>query len=49
MQHVWFQRLLALLFVMMVPCGICTAHETSMGIIEFREVRPGSYVGGWTL
>ena len=49
MQHVWFQRLLALLFVLMVPCGICAAHETSMGIIEFREVRPGSYVGGWTL
>jgi len=25
------------------------AHEASMGVLQFREVRPGSYVGGWTL
>jgi hypothetical protein len=25
------------------------AHEPAMGVLEFREVRPGSYVGGWTL
>ena len=26
-----------------------SAHEASMGLLEFREVRPGSYVGAWKL
>lgn len=25
------------------------AHEASMGVLQFKEVRPGSYLGGWTL
>lgn len=25
------------------------AHEPAMGVLELREVRPGSYVAGWTL
>ncbi len=25
------------------------AHEATLGVIEFREVRPGAYVGAWTM
>jgi hypothetical protein len=25
------------------------AHEASLGVIEFREVRPGAFVGRWTM
>ena len=39
-------RLILLLAVWAMPA---MAHEASMGVLQFREVRPGSYVGGWTL
>lgn len=29
--------------------GSAPAHETSLGVVEFREVRPGAYVGRWTM
>ncbi len=29
--------------------GPALAHEPAMGVLEVREVRPGSYVAGWTL
>ena len=25
------------------------AHEASLGVLEFREVRPGAYVGQWSM
>ena len=25
------------------------AHEASLGVLEFREVRPGAYIGRWTM
>ncbi len=36
-----------LLFLLLAMPAL--AHEASMGVLQFREVRPGSYVGGWTL
>ena len=38
--------LCVVLLLAAIPAG---AHETALGVLEFREVRPGSYVGGWTL
>ena len=28
---------------------VLTAHEASLGVLEFREVRPGAFVGRWTM
>jgi len=39
-------RIILLLMATLAPAA---AHEPSLGVLEFREVRPGSYVGGWTL
>ena len=25
------------------------AHEATVGVLEFREVRPGAFVGRWTM
>ena len=30
------------------PRELC-AHEATLGVIEFREVRPGAFVGRWTM
>ena len=40
-------RLLALLLLLLAAPA--AAHEASMGVLQLREIRPGSYVGGWTL
>ncbi len=40
-------RLLAALLLLLARPA--AAHEASMGVLQFREIRPGSYVGGWTL
>jgi hypothetical protein len=39
-------RLIALLLLL---AGAARAHEPAMGVLELREVNPGSYVAGWTL
>ena len=39
---------LLLLLLLLLP-RVALAHEPALGVMEFREVRPGSYVGGWTL
>jgi len=41
---------LALLVVaaLILPRHLC-AHEATLGVIEFREVRPGAFVGLWTM
>jgi hypothetical protein len=38
-----------MLILLLAAPRLAVGHETAMGIVEFREVRPGSYVGGWTL
>lgn len=40
-------RLLAVLLALWAAPA--AAHETAMGVLELREVRPGSYVARWTL
>jgi hypothetical protein len=42
-------RLLSLLMLFAATAAPASAHEASMGVLQLREVRPGSYVGGWTL
>jgi len=39
---------LLLLLAMTFPRELC-AHEATLGVIEFREVRPGAFVGRWTM
>ena len=29
--------------------GTVSAHEASLGVVEFREVRDGTYIGRWTM
>lgn len=42
--------LAALLFLVtaVIPPAL-RAHEASLGVLEFREVRPGAYIGRWTM
>jgi len=39
---------LLLLAALILPHTLC-AHEATLGVIEFREVRPGAFVGLWTM
>jgi hypothetical protein len=39
---------LLLLLATTFPRELC-AHEATLGVIEFREVRPGAFVGRWTM
>jgi hypothetical protein len=39
---------LLVLLATTLPRGLC-AHEATLGVIEFREVRPGAFVGRWTM
>ena len=39
---------LLLLLAATFPRELC-AHEATLGVIEFREVRPGAFVGRWTM
>jgi HupE/UreJ protein len=39
---------LLLLVAALLPQGV-RAHEATLGVIEFREVRPGAFVGAWTM
>src|SRR5215467_15490272 len=39
---------LVLLAAIVLPCAL-HAHEASLGVLEFREVRPGAFVGRWTM
>ncbi len=40
--------LLLLIATILIPSAL-RAHETSLGVLEFREVRPGAFVGRWTM
>ena len=49
MNAVRYLRLtLLLLAALTLPRQLC-AHEATLGVIEFREVRPGAFVGLWTM
>src|ERR1700687_1928069 len=39
---------LLLLIAAILPRELC-AHEATIGVLEFREVRPGAFVGRWTM
>jgi hypothetical protein len=39
---------LLLLIATIFPRELC-AHEATLGVLEFREVRPGAFVGRWTM
>src|SRR6201999_2271724 len=38
-----------LVFVTLVLPRQLDAHEATLGVLEFREVRPGAFVGRWTM
>jgi hypothetical protein len=42
------RAVLLLLVAMLLPHDV-RAHEATLGVLEFREVRPGAFVGGWTM
>ena len=39
---------LVVLATLVQPC-VLRAHEASLGVLEFREVRPGGFIGRWTM
>src|SRR6202048_2454289 len=39
---------LLLLIAAILPRELC-AHEATLGVLEFREVRPGAFIGRWTM
>ena len=41
-------RAALLLLMAILPHELC-AHEATLGVLEFREVRPGAFVGRWTM
>jgi hypothetical protein len=41
-------RAALLLLIAILPRELC-AHEATLGVLEFREVRPGAFVGRWTM
>jgi hypothetical protein len=43
-----FLQLALLLAALLAPRALL-AHEATLGVIEFREVRPGAFVGRWTM
>src|ERR1700675_142058 len=44
----YLQLTLLVLAALIVPRQL-DAHEATLGVIEFREVRPGAFVGQWTM
>ncbi len=43
----WFFAIL-LLLAAVFPC-VAAAHEASLGVLELHEVRPGAFVGRWSI
>jgi hypothetical protein len=44
----WMAVGLMLLVAGLIP-PVLRAHEASLGVLEFKEVRPGAFVGRWTM
>ncbi|MCP1742549.1 hypothetical protein ABIF99_005767 [Bradyrhizobium japonicum] len=40
---------LTLVLAALVRPSALNAHEAAMGVLEFREVRPGAFVGRWSI
>ncbi len=46
MRHLWVALLV---FATLVLPRQLFAHEATLGVLEFREIRPGAFVGLWTM
>jgi hypothetical protein len=44
-----YLRTVLLILIAFVASSALQAHEATLGVLEFREVRPGAYVGRWTM
>jgi len=44
-----YLRPVLLILIAFVASSALQAHEATLGVLEFREVRPGAYVGRWTM
>ena len=42
-------RLVLLVFVVLIAPQGLLAHEATLGVLEFREMRPGAFIGRWTM
>lgn len=44
-----YLRTVLLILIAFVASSALQAHEATLGVLEFREVRPGAYIGRWTM
>ena len=44
-----YLRPVLLILIAFIASSALHAHEATLGVLEFREVRPGAYVGRWTM
>jgi hypothetical protein len=44
-----YLRPVLLILIAFMASSALHAHEATLGVLEFREVRPGAYVGRWTM
>jgi hypothetical protein len=44
-----YLRTVLLILIAFIASSALHAHEATLGVLEFREVRPGAYVGRWTM
>lgn len=51
LRAVWLRAVWATLVLMLavVLPGVGHAHEASLGVLELREVRPGAFIGRWSM
>jgi hypothetical protein len=45
----WYLRTVLLILIAFIASSALHAHEATLGVLEFREVRPGAYIGRWTM
>lgn len=44
-----YLRPVLLILIAFMASSALHAHEATLGVLEFREVRPGAYIGRWTM
>jgi hypothetical protein len=44
-----YLRTVLLILIAFIASSALHAHEATLGVLEFREVRPGAYIGRWTM
>lgn len=44
-----YLRPVLLILIAFIASSALHAHEATLGVLEFREVRPGAYIGRWTM